>query len=85
MHQSNSARTRMTEGGRIVIPAPYRKALDIKPGDELIVQLDEGELRVYSRAEALKRLQDQVTRAVPEGVSLVEELLRERKKEAARE
>ncbi len=85
MPQPNSRRTRMTEGGRIVIPAPYRKALDIKPGDELIVQLDEGELRVYSRAEALKRLQDQVTRAVPEGVSLVEELLRERKKEAARE
>ena len=75
----------MTEGGRIVIPAPYRKELDIKPGDELIVQLDEGELRVYSRAEALKRLQDQVTRAVPQGVSLVEELLHERKKEAARE
>ena len=75
----------MTEGGRIVIPAPYRKELDIKPGDELIVQLDKGELRVYSRAEALKRLQDQVTRAVPQGVSLVEELLRERKKEAARE
>ncbi len=85
MPPPNSARTRMTEGGRIVIPARYRKALDIKPGDELIVRLDEGELRVYSRAEALKRLQDQVTRAVPEGVSLVEELLRERKKEAARE
>ena len=85
MPQPNSARTRMTEGGRIVIPAPYRKALDIKPGDELIVQLDEGELRVYSRAEALKRLQDQVTSVVPEGVSLVEELLRERRKEAVRE
>ena len=85
MPQPNSARTRLTEGGRIVIPARYRKALDIKPGDELIVQLDEGELPVYSRAEALKRLQDQVTRAVPEGVSLVEELLRERKREAARE
>ncbi len=85
MLQPCSARIRMTEDGRIVIPAPYRKALDIRPDDELIVQLDEGELRVYSRAEALKRLQDQVTRAVPEGVSLVEELLRERKKEAARE
>ena len=85
MPQPNSARIRMTEGGRIVIPARYRKALDIKPGDELIVQLDEGELRVYSRAEALKRLQDQVTSVVPEGVSLVEELLRERRKEAARE
>ena len=85
MPQPKSVRTRMTEGGRIVIPARYRKALDIKPGDELIVQLDEGELRVYSRAEALKRLQDQVTSVVPEGVSLVEELLRERRKEAARE
>ena len=85
MPQPKSVRTRMTEGGRIVIPAPYRKALDIKPGDELIVRLDEGELRVYSSAEALKRLQDQVTSAVPEGVSLVEELLRERRKEAARE
>ena len=85
MPQPKSTRTRMTEGGRIVIPVPYRKALGIKPGDELIVRLDEGELRIYSRAEALKRLQNQVTSAVPEGVSLVEELLRERRKEVARE
>ncbi len=67
-----------------MIPAAYRKALGIKTGDEVVVQLDEGELRVFSRAEALRRLQARVARAVPKNVSLAGELIRERRKEARR-
>jgi AbrB family looped-hinge helix DNA binding protein len=75
----------VASGGRIVIPAVYRKALGIKTGDEVVVQLEEGGLRVISRAEALRRLQNKVARAVPKDVSLASELIRERRKEARHE
>jgi len=75
----------VAEGGRVVIPARFRKALGIRPGDKVVLQLSEGELRVYSRAEAVRRLQQEVARVVPKGVSLVQQLLRDRRKEAADE
>lgn len=68
-----------------MIPASYRKALGIKTGDEVVVQLEEGAVRVFSRGEALRRLQEKVTRSVPRKVSLAAELIRERRKEARRE
>lgn len=85
MAHSDVTATRVATGGRIVIPASYRKALGIKTGDEVVVQLEEGALRVFSRTEALRRLQDKVARAVPGKASLAGELIRERRKEARRE
>ena len=76
--------TRVASGGRIVIPARFRKALGINPGDEVVLRLGEGGLLVYSQAEALRRLQDRVAQAVPPGTSLVKELIRERREEARR-
>jgi AbrB family looped-hinge helix DNA binding protein len=77
--------TTVAEGGRIVIPAGFRKALGIRPGDKVILQLEKDELRVYSRSEAVRRLQEEVARVVPKGVSLVQQLIQDRRKEAARE
>ena len=74
--------TRVAPGGRIVIPARFRKALGIKPGDKVVLQLEEDGLRVYSQAQALRRLQDRVALSVPPGTSLVKELIRERRDEA---
>ncbi len=37
---------RLAEGGRIVIPAEYREALGIRPGDEVILRLEEGQARI---------------------------------------
>lgn len=77
--------TNVAEGGRIVIPAGFRKALGIRPGDKVVVQLDKDEVRVYTRAEALRRLQEKVTRAVPRGVSLAQQLIEDRRRESAGE
>lgn len=49
-------RVRIGEGGRVIIPAPYRRAMGVQPGDELIIHMYDGELRLFSQAEALKRL-----------------------------
>lgn len=87
LHQmpGNSYLAKVAEGGRIVIPAGFRKALGIRPDDKVVVQLDKGYLRVISRAEALRRLQEQVTRAVPKGVSLAQQLIHDRRGESAGE
>ena len=70
--------------GRLVIPAALRKALNLKPGDRLIAR-QEGERLVLERREAIeKRLQDRF-RHIPKNVSLVDELIAERRAEAAKE
>ena len=71
--------------GRLVIPAPYRRALGLEDGDEVLLRLEGDELRLFSRATGIKRAQAIVAKYVPEGVSLVDELLAERRREAAAE
>jgi AbrB family looped-hinge helix DNA binding protein len=78
-------RVRVTEGGQIVIPVEYREALGINVGDEIRLRLEDGELRLFTLAEAIRRIQEMVRAHVPEGVSLVDELIAERRAEAERE
>ena len=77
--------TKVSAGGRVVIPAGFRKALGIKPGDEVWVEMEEGALKLMTTEAARKWAQDSVCRLVPPGVSLADELIRERREEAARE
>lgn len=53
-------RIRIGEAGRVVIPASYRKALQVEPGDELIIRLDEGELRIFHQKKALEHIRNAV-------------------------
>ena len=78
-------KTKLGKGGRVVIPAEYRKRLGIEPGDEIIVSFEDGEIKITTVREAVRRAQEIVRRFVPEGVSLVDELIQERRREAARE
>ena len=75
----------MSSGGRIVIPAEMRKQLEVEPGDEVLMRMKDGELVVYTRLQALRRIQQRMREAIPEGVSLVDELIAERRREAANE
>lgn len=81
-----SARTRINPQGRIVIPAECRTAAGLKPGDDLLVEVvGEGELRLRTRRQAIKEAQAIVARYLPRGRDLVQELIDERRDEAARE
>jgi len=71
--------TTIAEGGRIVIPAAYRKALGLRVGDEVDIRLHDGEVRVSTRAQARRRAQEYVRNLIPKGASLVDELIRERR------
>lgn len=76
-------KTTLREGGRLVIPAAYRKALGLKPGDKVLVILENGEIRVLSPRQAIARAQNLVKRYVPKGRSLSEELIQEHRDEGA--
>jgi len=76
---------RLNEQGRIVIPAECRTAAGLKPGDELIVEaVGDGEVRLRTKAQALKEAQQIVAR-YSAGRDIVAELIAERREEAARE
>lgn len=69
--------------GRVVIPARLRHALGLKPGDRLVVR-QEGDRIVLERREAVEqRLKARVGK-IPKDVSLVDELLADRRADAAR-
>ena len=77
-------KTIIREGGRLVIPAAYRKALGLKPGDEVLLTLEDGEIRVVGTRQAIARAQTLIRRYIPEGRSLSEELIEGRREEAVR-
>jgi AbrB family looped-hinge helix DNA binding protein len=74
---------RLAEGGRIVIPAAYRRELGLRPGDDMILILEDGSLRLLTMQKAIQEAQQQVLGHVAPGRQLVEELLRERWEQAA--
>jgi AbrB family looped-hinge helix DNA binding protein len=81
---NSSSEVQLGPQGRLVIPAALRKALHLEPGDRLIARL-EGEALVLERPDvSARRLQDRF-RHIPATVSLVDELLAQRRAEAAKE
>ncbi len=68
-----------------MIPAELRRELGLEIGDEVIVRLEGGELRILTRGEAVKRAQEKVRRHVKGSRSLVDELSAERRAEAKHE
>jgi AbrB family looped-hinge helix DNA binding protein len=78
-------RAQISENGRIVIPAAFRRAMGLKGGEVVTIRMDEEGLHIQSRTQAIKRAQAMVRKYVPKGVSLVDELIAERRREAGRE
>lgn len=58
-------RIKIGEGGRLVIPAVYRKELHIEPGDELILRMQDGELRLFHQKQALANIRKAVKQRIP--------------------
>ncbi len=76
---------KLVEGGQLVIPVAFRREMGIKPGDTLIVEMTEGELRVRSMPSAIRHVQDRLRELNPEGRMLSDKLIADRRAEVARE
>jgi len=79
------ARLRVNENGRVVIPAEFRKALGINAGDEVVLRMEDDELRITTLKRRIERAQRLVRKHVKPGTSLVDELIAERREAARRE
>ena len=79
------ARTRINENGRVVIPASFRKALGINAGDEVVLRIQDDELRITTLKRRLERAQRIVRKHVKPGTSLADELIAERRQAARNE
>jgi AbrB family looped-hinge helix DNA binding protein len=79
------ASMRINENGRLVIPASFRKLLGIHAGDELLVQIEDDELRITTLKRNIARAQRLVRKHVKPGASLVDELIAERRESARKE
>ena len=78
------ARTIIAEDGSVTLPDHLLECAGLKPGDEVIIAIEDGHLIVQTD----KQLSDQIKRMfshVPPGVSLAEELIKERRAEFRRE
>jgi AbrB family looped-hinge helix DNA binding protein len=76
---------RVSEGGRVVIPAELREKYGIAIGDTVVWQDDGVTLSLVSRRAAIRRAQQIASRYVQPGVSVVDGFLRDKRDEARRE
>ena len=78
-------RVRVAPDGEVALPAAFAQALGLKPGDVLFARVEAGEIRLLTPRAAMARAHAIIRQFVPEGVSLVDELIEERRREAQRE
>jgi antitoxin PrlF len=81
----NEARLRVNENGRVVIPVAFRRAVGINAGDEVILRVEDDELRITTLKKRLERAQRLIRKYIKPGISLSDELIAERRREARRE
>ena len=75
----------MDAARRVTIPEALAAAVGISAGDDVFLCRAGDELRLYAQEAAIGRVQRLVAQHVPADVSLVDELLAERRREAKRE
>jgi AbrB family looped-hinge helix DNA binding protein len=85
MTQRQETRTRVNENGRVVIPVSFRKALGINVGDEVVLRIEDNELRILTLKQRIERAQRLVRQHLKPGRSLVDELIAEPRVAAKRE
>ncbi|MER9754916.1 AbrB/MazE/SpoVT family DNA-binding domain-containing protein [Mesorhizobium sp. M0166] len=77
-------RVKLGEGGRFVIPAAMREEMGVRPGEDMILHVENGELRVRSWLQNLRRVQAELSALKRPGESVVDEFLKERREEQSR-
>ncbi len=83
--QATSAKIRIDADRRIVVPAALSDALGLKQGDVVFARVHDGEIHLLTREAVTRRVQALAREFVPEGVSLVDELLEDRRREVEAE
>ncbi|MBB4000819.1 AbrB/MazE/SpoVT family DNA-binding domain-containing protein [Aureimonas pseudogalii] len=80
-----AAKGKIVEGGRVILPAVFRKSMGLQKGDTVLIELHGEEIRIRPARSALRRLQEKLRDYAPEAGSVADELIAERRQEATKE
>lgn len=75
--------TKVGPGGKVLIPVELRRVLDLAEGTPLIARVEDDRLVLERRDAILERATARFA-SVPQGVSLTDELLVDRRREVER-
>ena len=78
-------KTKIERNGRLLLPAAVRRQLGIQPGDEVLLQVEDGAVRITTTEAAVRQMQHDFRAKIPDGVSVVDELIAWRREQAARD
>jgi bifunctional DNA-binding transcriptional regulator/antitoxin component of YhaV-PrlF toxin-antitoxin module len=77
---------RVDKQGRVMLPAWWRRQAKVGPANEVLAAVDEsGALLLETREQGVRRARALVRKHIPAGLMLSDELIRDRRKEAAAE
>ena len=82
---STLAKSKVVSGGRVQLPASMRSAAGLADGDTVVLELVDGEIHLRSQKAMLARVRARLRPFAEVGGSVVDELIAERRSEAARE
>jgi AbrB family looped-hinge helix DNA binding protein len=82
---TTNVKARINDQGRIVIPAEIRRKMDLKPGETVLMDLQDGVLKIESHRARIRRIQEEFKKYAKPGILASDELIAERRKEARRE
>jgi AbrB family looped-hinge helix DNA binding protein len=75
---------RIDRTGRVLIPVAVRRELGLAEGSRLLIRKHGDGFELLTVDSAVRRAQQLVRKRIPAGRSLVDELIRERRREAKR-
>jgi AbrB family looped-hinge helix DNA binding protein len=78
-------RCKINQNGRIVIPAAIRQEMGLKAGESLLMEVEDGVLRIESYLARIRRIQREIAQFAKPGILASDELIAERREEARRE
>ena len=71
--------------GRVLLPAEMREAMGLEVGDVITAWLKDGEVRMHSHLHGLRKIQEEASAMAKGSVYASDELIAERRAEAAKE
>lgn len=83
-----AVKTKLGKNGRVIIPTTFRQNLHLEAGDDIILHMEDNLIYLTTAEQALHRIQKKVKDYISttgKNISLVDELISERRKEAENE
>lgn len=78
-------RGKVIAGGRVALPADFRRSLGLQNGDTVLFELNGDEVRIRPARSSLRRVQERLRAFAPSDGLVSDELIAERRAEAARD